>query len=94
MPFVKSLPARNERYVYDRLLAEWLRITQDGIVTTVEIVAFNEVVQGTGLFAKAITSSHAVQQATSRATDEEYYGGLVAVHKARMSVLPDSKDAA
>lgn len=90
MPFVKSLPARNEHYVFDKVQATWLRIIEDGIVTSYEIVEMAEMVDGVGLFAKALTSSHAVQQATPRATDEEYYGGLVAVHQARMSRLPDA----
>jgi hypothetical protein len=90
----KSLPARNETYTYDRLRATWLRIIEDRVVTSFEIVEMEEAIDGQCRFSRAISSSHAVTQAMPRATDPEYIETLVSTHQARMSVLPDSRDAA
>lgn len=85
-----ALARRNERFVFDRLRAAWLRITEDRVVTRYEIVEFGDEVAGACAFAAALASEHAVSQALPRATDPRYVGDLVAAHQRRMAVLPDA----
>lgn len=91
---VPSLPKRNRRYVYNQLLAKWLRITEDGTITKFEMMEFGDDVNGVCLFADAIDTTHVVSQALPRATDAEYVGDLVAMQQATLAVLPDAREAA
>lgn len=85
-----NLPVRNRRYVYDRVWAAWMRIKEDGIVTSYELVEMDELLAGNCRFADAVATNHAVAQAMPRATDPEYIGDLVAMNRAAMSQLPDA----
>jgi len=90
MPNVASLPVRSERFYESKVLATWSRITEDRRVEQYEIVEMEEALGGQHRYIKASVSEHAVCQAMPRATDPEYVEGLVAVHQARMALLPDA----
>jgi hypothetical protein len=89
MPNVTSLPKRTELHFVGEVLETWARVTEDGEVASFELVEMSDVLGEHLLFDRAVVSEHAVTQAMPRATDPAYVGKLVAVHQARMSVLPD-----
>jgi hypothetical protein len=86
---VKSLPARNEEYVVNKVIATWRRIWEDRTVHPHEAAEFEEVLGGNRGFAGVLVSGQTVKQAVDRSDDPEYVGNLVAIHQMRMSRLPD-----
>jgi hypothetical protein len=86
---VDAVPVRNRKFVRGKLLAMWLRITEDGVVTTREMHEFHEAVEGTVKFADANAATYMVEQAAGRSTDLRHFGDLVAVRNAAVTNLPD-----
>lgn len=90
MPNTASIPVRNRNYVRGKLLATFLRVSEDGVIDRREQNELEEVIKGTVSFADAGAAIHMVDQSNARSSDDRHFGDLVALRRAAIAVLPDS----
>lgn len=90
MPNTASIPVRNRNYVRGKLLATFLRVSEDGVIDRREQNELEEVIKGTVSFADAQAAIHMVDQSNARSSDDRHFGDLVALRRAAIAVLPDS----
>ena len=90
MPNVQAIPVRNRNYVRGKLLATFLRITEDNVIDPREQNELEEVITGTVRFADAQAAVHMVDQSNARSSDDRHFGDLVALRRSAIALLPDA----